>query len=181
MGAGYLFPNRPAIIEMPTRGRPPGWFLDPNQPGPIYREVLAIDDRGRTTIPARARDRISWLRDDEQKLALIVCEEPGRVRFLPWDPYGQRVIKCRQELLKLERTPEVIEEILEMEDRYIRQSIETNGRVNLSEMALTHLDIISILPNQAILVCLVDIVEIWTNSYRRRRRKTALDTFADLP
>lgn len=176
-----FFPTSTQKMSMAKRGRPPGWMLDHDQPGPVHREALWIDARGRMTIPAVARERTSWLADGGQKLTLFVCEDPGRIKILPWDPYGHRVFQRRRELLTLEPTSEVLEAILEIEDRYLRQSIETGGRVNLSEMALTHLEIRADLPTYAILVCISDVVEIWSVTYRRNRRKATLDILDDLP
>lgn len=162
-------------------GRPPGWLLDSEQPGPVHREVLRIDTRGRMTVPADVWERVTWLHPDEPTLTLLVCHEPGRVKFLPWKPYGQRVLERRRELLSQEQTPDILEAIIELEDRYLRQSMETSGRVNLSEMALTHLEIRNDLPTYAILMCLSDFFEIWSKTYRRARQKAALDVFDDLP
>ena len=166
---------------MAKRGRPPGWLLDPDQPGPVHREALWIDARGRMTLPAVARERTSWLADGGQKLTLFVCEDRGRGKLLPWDPYGQRVLDRRQDLLSAPQTSEVIEQILEFEDRYLKQSIESKGRVNLSEMALTHLEIRESLPTYVIIISHSDIIEIWTNIYRSARKVRELHIFEDLP
>ena len=167
---------------MVKTGRFPQWYLDPENPGPVHQETVWVDKRGRLTLPGRVRNRLSWLKEGEPAVSLLILDELGRAQLLPWEPFGKKVIQRRRELLSRDqRAPEIQEALLGIANRYLKQSIEPKGRVTLSNPALVHLGIQKNLPLSIYVVCHQDRLELWSVDYRNSRPEIMSEDLSDLP
>jgi hypothetical protein len=127
--------------------------------GPVSQEVRRIDDRQRICLPTDAVNAYG-------KQVLAVLDRPGRVRLLPWKTHGEAVAKRREELLARERTPETLEALRQIEDRYQRISLISEPRFTPSPNMAVHL---GVTPREGEVFYLwryPDHLEVWSPAYR---------------
>jgi hypothetical protein len=152
--------------------RPAETWVDPEGAGPLYVELceLESDDSGwRVQIPSPGRECVEWLRLGKKCRALIEIAEPGRIRVLPWAPYGEQVLARQQELAR-ELGEEALEELLILTERFRGVNVERTGRLPIHSRELFHLGLGPDSGWSALLVCLPEHVEFWNEDYRRRWR-----------
>jgi hypothetical protein len=158
-------------------GRPPGWALDPASLSSVVVEVRELDQkRGRLTLSPRCLAALTWVPATGKLLCLLVMEEPGRVRVLPWEPHGLKVVERRRAAAESEE----YETILRLDDHYLRSTIVA-GRLVLPELAVTHLQPRRTRSATFYVIAVADGLEIWSVAYRNGRRQTWPDDFEDLP
>jgi len=152
--------------------RPAETWIDPAGPGPIYIELcdLESDDSGwRVQIPAPGRERVGWLRQGKSCAAVVEIGDPGQIRLLSWDPYGQKAVERQRELAE-EFDEEALDEVLTLTERFRRVNIEKSGRFPIRPRELFHLGLGPDTGWAALLVCMPQHVELWNEDYRRRWR-----------
>lgn len=166
---------------MPT-GRPPTWLLDPGQPGPVALEARKLGTRERLTIPARLLEGLQWITSSEPVECLLVLEEPGRILFHRWIGAGDNVLARRTALMAaLQSDPEAEEQLLALEARYLRGTIETGGRILLPLIALVHLLGDNVGDRNVFVVRRANHLELWSLNYRNRLLRQRPDLLRDLP
>lgn len=122
-------------------GRPRRLKLDPDNPGPIIEEVTSIDNRGRIHIPKSLVSEVEWLGEVPLE-CLMVLSASGQIFLLPWEPYGEAVIKKRQNLLEPEPLDEeTLDNLRFIEHRYHKILIPQEYRPTLPLQALLHLEL----------------------------------------
>jgi hypothetical protein len=158
-----------------TKGKPPGWLVDPDLDGPLLQDVKNVGTRGRVEIPLRLAGGAQWLTAGGE--GLMVLGLPGRLALRPWTD-AQRVIQRRRELV--ERAHENAEAIRVIDDRYRKYHLDSDGRIELQPFALSHLD-----PNRELLyVALIRYeshLEIWAMRERGDALQRPIDDLEGLP
>lgn len=162
-------------------GRPKGTKIDPENQSPVAVEVCEIDERGRVRFPPRITSGIEWFEKGAFD-CLMVLDVPGRVIVLPWNPFGEEVIKKRNELI--EEFPEnstLRDALISLEYRYHRLPIPVDSRPYVGSLALFHLDLPEGLPSRAYLVRSPERLELLSSSCRREMSQKFLHQFPELP
>src|SRR6266566_2199829 len=123
--------------------RPPETWVDQNGPAPVYVALIDVlpsqaSARPVVHLPRPGRDCVAWLEGGSAADALVELAEPGRIRLLPWQPFGDRLVERRREL---SQNPEEsqIEELIFLTERYRRVHIDKGGRFPLHDRELFHL------------------------------------------
>lgn len=124
-------------------GRPPNWNPVATLATSTWTEVVALTSKSRLLLPASARARLSWSQSG-QPLGLLARIEPGsHAELIPWEPVGDAIMRGLGALLAAE--PEVgrARVALIAMDRYLRLSLDPDGRMSLPMNLAHHLDAIS--------------------------------------
>jgi hypothetical protein len=155
--------------------RPPVTWVDPEGPGAVYIELIdaqPLDDASgpRVYIPRPGRDCVSWLKARSEVDALVELAEPGRIRLLPWQPFGDRVIKRRRELTQDAEESE-IEELIFLTERFRRVHIEKSGRFPFHDRELLHLGLGPTTGWLTLIICTPQRLEFWNEEFRKQWRE----------
>lgn len=157
--------------------RVPETWVDPKGPGSAYVELIdtqpASDAAGPLVyIPRKGRDCVAWLTGDAAVAALVELAEPGRIRLLPWHPFGDRVVERRRELGQQAAGggPDA-EELVFLTERFRRVHIEKSGRFPLHDRELVHLGLGPPTGWLVLLVCTRQRLELWNEEFRRQWRQ----------
>lgn len=162
-------------------GRPPRWILDLETVGPVVQEAVRVDERGRFTVPTRVRSHVAWLDTEKAREGLAILVEPGRMKVIASDA-GEIVISRMKDLSdQSEGDAETTEEYRLVLETYERLRVDADGRTHLSPNALAHL-----WPSEAVQEFLYVLgyrnrLEIWSTSFRLRRREAGLEGLSGLP
>jgi hypothetical protein len=155
--------------------RPPETWVDPQGPGTVYVELIDVqpahDAAGpRVHIPRPGRDCVAWLKGGSGVDALVELAEPGRIRLLPWQPFGDRLIERRRELSQNAEASD-IEELVFLTERFRRVHIERGGRLPFHDRELVHLGLGPSTGWLTLLLCMPQRVEFWNEEFRRQWRQ----------
>jgi hypothetical protein len=156
--------------------RPPETWVDPDGPGAAYVELLDVrpgkksSTRPLVVIPVKGRACAAWLKMGAT--VLVEIADPGRVRLLPWQPFGEAVVKRRRELAQGADEEERNELIL-LTERFRRVHIEKNGRFPLQEREQFHLGLGSDTGWMVLVICTAEAIELWNEQFRRHWRESA--------
>lgn len=155
--------------------RVPETWVDRSGPGAAYVALVdaqpSSDAAGPLVhIPRRGRDCVAWLTADAGMDALVELAEPGRIRLLPWQPFGDRVVERRRELSQADEGPEV-EELVFLTERFRRVRIEKSGRFPLHDREALHLGLGPSTGWLALLICTRRRLEFWSEGFRQQWRQ----------
>jgi len=152
------------------KGRPPASQIDPERPGPIALDVREIDADKRLSIPKSLAAELAWLRPSMP--CLMILEEPGRLLLRNWSEHEEPLRLRRRELVdEVEGDGgEAEERLVFFDDKYRRARLDINGRIPLVGVPLVHL-LGDRRSRTAFIVRFRDRLEIWSLSYRNRRRR----------
>lgn len=121
-------------------GRPPSWNPVASLTASTWTEVVPLTSKSRLQLPAQARLRLSWSRATEP-LALLARVEPnGHAQLLPWVPVGDAILRSLDQLLTEEDEASRGRLVLIAMDRYVRVTLEPDGRMSLPVNLEHHLD-----------------------------------------
>jgi hypothetical protein len=156
--------------------RVPEVWLDPQGRKSVYVELvdLAPDPTTgpRVQVPAPGRECVEWLKSAEKCDALIEISEPGCVKILPWQPYGEKILS-RIQWLEENRPEDWVEEVLFLTERFRRIHVEKSGRFPVHQREQFHLGLSAASGWLVLLVCLPERIELWNEDFRRRWRGKA--------
>jgi hypothetical protein len=159
-------------------GRPPAWVLDPSSPGPVLQEARLVQSRGRVSVPARLLAGLPGVNDSSGGEFLLVLEEPGRVRLLPWAPHGEEALERRRGIAGGDvKAAGTLEALRAWDDKYRRLRID-GGRIDLPLAVVAHLDS-RFRIHGVHLVRYPGTLEIWSAAYRNRRLRDMEELGAD--
>jgi hypothetical protein len=152
--------------------------LDPSNPGPVLQEARLVQSRRRFSVPARLLAGLPGIDDSSSGRFLLVLEEPGRLRLLPWSPDGEEALERRRRIAAGDvEAAGTLDALRAWDDRYRRLRID-GGRIDLPLAVVAHLD-------SRFRVYGVHVVrypnglEIWSAAYRTRRLGDAAEFGAD--
>lgn len=100
-----------------------------------------LTSKDRMTIPLAPRRRIGWEMDGSSAL-LCILETNGSAELLRWDVGGSREMDEVASLLNRWQEPERTELALAAMDRYLKLTLDPDGRTVLPTSLLSHLDAI---------------------------------------
>ncbi len=161
------------------KGRPPAWTLDSDYPGPACMDVRRVDERGRLTIPGRLLDRLDWFQTGQGAECLLALTRPGRARLLPWVPHGEKVIERRRDLLA-DSNVDTADLLRSVEDRYLRVTIDSQGRLALPPLAIVHLQG-TLDMRVAYVIRYPAEFELWSVEFRNNELMSRSEELEDLP
>jgi len=160
-----------------------GILLDPGIQGPVDQDVAEIDQRGRLQIPSRLISSITWLKKRETSSdALVILDEPGRIRLLSWENESTPILTRRKQLIENSgESSEAVEALRLLEDRYKHLIIPKDSRPTLSKEITMHLGIPDDAKAQIYIVRVFEALEILSPQYRNGYRKTISEYLSNLP
>jgi DNA-binding transcriptional regulator/RsmH inhibitor MraZ len=160
-----------------------GPWLDPDVPGPVGQAAAEIDLRGRLRIPSRLVANIGWLHRQVMPVdALAVYDRPGRIILLSWEEESEPVLSRRRELIeRASESPEALEGLRMLEDRYKRLTVPNDLRPTLGTEAFIHLDLPMGAETNVYVVRVLQALEILSPKYRNELRVTRSEMLAGLP
>lgn len=124
----------------PMRGRPPSWNPFSELHAAIWVEVARIDDKGRTSLPAAARKRISWIKQGESVSLLGDLGPGGYAELTPWATHGAAKLEVVGALAAQASPIARSQLVLAAMDRFLQLSLEQGCRVHLPANLRAHLD-----------------------------------------
>jgi hypothetical protein len=156
--------------------RVPETWVDPDGPGAAYVELIDTQPASEATgplvrIPRKGQDCVPWLTGEAALPALVELAEPGRIRLLPWRPFGERVIERRRELSQAAENSDDIAELVFLTERFRRVHIEKSGRFPLHDRELLHIGLGPSTGWLTLLVCTRHTLELWSEEFRRQWRQ----------
>lgn len=156
--------------------------LDPDLKSPVEQGVADIDHRGRIRVPSRMARLLSWLPSSGAPVdALAVFDEPGHIILLSWKERSPPVLTRRKKLIQdAQESPEALEGLRLLEDRYKRIPIPRDLRPTLSIEALMHLELPVATTTHVYIVRVFDALEILSPMFRKQRN-TDHDALTGLP
>jgi hypothetical protein len=166
---------------MPRRSELP---LDPSGPGPVSQHVVAVKERNRIGLPASLVSSVTWLaKPGDDVTALMVLEVPGRISLRSWEQFGEGVLARRRELIREveEGDSAAEEELLLLEDRFLRVQLPKERRLTLTARGVLHLGIPEGARSSVYVARVFDRVVITSAAYRDDRLKTGSVALSDLP
>ena len=158
-------------------GRPPSWLIGGTA---VFVDTRDLDARGRVTLPPHSHKELPWLTPGTPVLGVL--EDHGRIRLLPWSE-ATLVMQRIEELKNALGTGEnaVADELLLLQDRYCRLSVEPMMRVQLPQTVVLHLVVDFELPTAVFIARYPNHIELWGWGYRERRLERAARESGDLP
>lgn len=131
----YFFPERPM-----KSGRPPAWNPVAALATNLWTEVVSLSSKSRLLLPAAARTRLNWIQGG-QPLSLLVRIEPGSYAELePWELAGDAIMERLASVLDDAPTEDRERIAIVAMDRYLRLTLESDGRMSLPMNLCHHLD-----------------------------------------
>jgi len=128
-------------------------------------DVARIGERGRFVVPKQLASDLSWTSGGE---ALVGLPESGRVRFAAWHEEGAKIERKRVELRESARRGDqrALDELLNVENSFLRLSFERGRRLTLPLLVLTHLGV-----SEGDVFCVrrATELELWAAHYRATR------------
>jgi bifunctional DNA-binding transcriptional regulator/antitoxin component of YhaV-PrlF toxin-antitoxin module len=113
-----------------SAGRPPTWNPFRDISPSSWTELAAIKDRGRLTIPAEVRRRVTWLSPlPDSVLASISLD--GSVELLPWEGSGEGVIDGHRERLQALDEYSRGKLAIVLADKFFRLAVEEPARLTV--------------------------------------------------
>jgi len=123
-----------------TQGRFPGWNLVADLSNTPWREASRVSSKDRLPIPTTIKRNVDWM-DKTPVDILGVMDEPGQAMLLPWVPDGERVRMWLSEASNSYSGEERDQLLLEAQARYVKFSLDRDGRVTLPPNLLGHLGV----------------------------------------
>lgn len=108
-----------------------------------WTEVIALTSKSRLQLPASARMRLNWSLTDHPLVLLARIEPGGRAELMPWEPVGDSIMRGLDRLLAEEAEANRARLALIAMDRYVRLTLDTDGRMSLPANLAHHLDAIA--------------------------------------
>jgi len=121
-------------------GRPPTWNPVASLTAATWTEVVALTSKSRLQLPASARTRLNWSRTDRPLSLLARIEPGGLAELMPWEPVGDAIMRGLDRLLVEEAEADLA--LIAM-DRYLRLTLDPDGRMSLPVNLAHHLDAIA--------------------------------------
>ena len=141
-----------------------------------WTEVVALTSKSRLLLPASARARLSWSQN-ERPLGLLARIEPGSyAELMPWEPVGDAIMRGLSVLLAGEAEGERAGIALIAMDRYLRLTLDPDGRMSLPSNLAHHLDAISL--DAVRLVIDGGRLLLWSEKVWQNDRSTRLQSIA---
>jgi hypothetical protein len=156
-------------------GRTPGNEIDPALPLPVRLHTAEIASRGRIYFPPWLITNLDWLKADVR--VLVVFDEPGLIRLLPWSPNGEAVVARRGELADSGD----LEAIALLQDRYRAVTIPSDFRPIFGDSAIVHLGLMELNRPHVYLSRVDNQFRIMSPRFRNRELARIRSAFASLP
>lgn len=144
---------------------------------------MFLTSKNRLIIPVQIRHRVEWLGGAGPVVGFAKLEEEEFVTVWPWASRGELVMQCASEI------PELSEDLtdrelmaLAIQSRYVRLSLEPNGRAVLPADLIAHIDPGIRAGAPLCVIGFNDRFELMSHSYWQERRRNELDNvLPDLP
>jgi|GEM_PF-4407044 len=120
-------------------GRPVNWnplsTLEPE----VWSEVVALSSKSRLSLPVAIRSRVGWLSPGGHGLLAIV-DKGGFAEIFAWHLHGETVMADLAGLLTIVDKSERGELALAAMDRYVKLTLDPDGRMVLPANLISDLD-----------------------------------------
>lgn len=138
--------------------------------------------RGRFNILPRWRQKVEWMKEQGDVLALMVLAEPGLISIRDWKSHGPR-IQQRYAELAASSDAEASQALILIQSRYQRLLIPAKDRPSLGDAALAHLGIPTDRGAKSVVYVAVfsDKIELMSPTYRNSRLIEGHSLIDDLP
>jgi DNA-binding transcriptional regulator/RsmH inhibitor MraZ len=120
-------------------GRPPSWNPVAGIYSLAWSEIVVLSSKDRMALPLALRRRLNWSSSTSLSV-LAVLEMDGSAEILPWEQAGKQVVNAIEKALALTPEPHRAELALAAMDRYMRLTVDADGRTVLPTNLLSHLD-----------------------------------------
>ena len=149
--------------------RPDETFLDGRTHGPVSITLTRVRSRRRLHLSTQQREKIGWLEANNETAALAELSRLGQIILHPLIGRAQSILDRRRELLESDLSDkDVIQELLAIENRYQRLSIEKGGRLKIYDRMEDHLQASIEVGTKVYVVVLPDTVELWSQQFRQK-------------
>lgn len=121
-------------------GRPPKWLIDPDIGGPVVFDACAIDATGRTSIPARLLNEVSWYTPAHFEKGVechLQISSNGRVQIGLWEETEDSLREERLQRMEVSTTE--LESFVRFELSNYRAVFEPKGRLHMPKPLLHYL------------------------------------------
>lgn len=157
---------------MPRGPSPDTWLDEELGPQPVHFGLVEFQTRGRLQIPKPVRLCAAWLGESAVPKAVFELADPGQVIIWAWSPMGETLTDRRRQLVaKIAADPDAETELVAIEERYLRVTIEARARFHRNDRIMAHLGIAPGATNALYTVGFANRVEIWSDIFRLRRRQ----------
>lgn len=158
-------------------GRPPLWNPVATLSETTWTEVVPVTSKSRVQLPVSARARMNWGSLTEP-LPLLAKLEPGNsAKLEPWDPAGVAVMRGLETLLASEGDADRAELALVAMDRYLRVSLDPDGRILLPANLAHHIHAIG---HDAVrIIVRRGDLQLWSEIAWQANRSSRLRAFGD--
>ena len=144
-----------------------------------WTEVVALTSKSRLQLPASARTRLNWSRADSSLSLLARIEPGGHAELMPWEPVGDAIMRSLERLLAEKAGADREWLALIAMDRYLRLTLDSDGRMSLPVNLAHHLDAIA---REAVrLVIDAGRLLLWSERVWQDDRSSRLEPVAEKP
>jgi len=155
-------------------GRPPQWNPVATLSETTWTEVVPVTSKSRVQLPVSARARLTWGAPTEPLALLAKLEVGSSAKLEPWNPAGDAVMRGLKTMLASEPEPARAELTLVAMDRYLRISLDPDGRITLPANLAHHIDAIGYNAVRVIVSC--GRLQLWSEPAWQKDRSSRLRT-----
>lgn len=157
-------------------GRPPLWNPVASLSVATWTEVVAVTSKSRVQLPIAARSRLGWALSTDPLPLLATLEPQGNASLEPWEPSGDKALGEVEKMLAREPQDSRAELALLAMDRYLRVTLDPDGRMLLPANLAYHVGAIR---QDAVRVIVVDgRLQLWSEVAWQEARSSRLQTLS---
>lgn len=142
-----------------------------------WTEVVALTSKSRLQLPAAVRSRLNWPRTDRPLGLLARIEPGGNAELVPWDPVGDAIMRGLDRLLDGEDEIDRAGLALVAMDRYLKLTLDPDGRLSLPVNLAHHLE--AIVHDAVRLVVDGSRLLLWSERVWQNNRSSRLELVAE--
>ena len=122
-------------------GRPTAWNPFSSFSSTAWTEVVQLASKERLSVPISIRRIVPWVdRIQPSGGMLAIMELNGVAELMPWTPHGESAVSSVKAAAARAEPAAIGNLILAAMDRYVRLTLDTDGRTVLPFNLLAHVD-----------------------------------------